>query len=105
MKIRHLIPSLETTLYYHPRMIKYEDAIAKSLHYVVDPIMAINLQLVYIQYGEISRATSQHALLSMISSSFHHFLARNTFVFDLSEAPKHILTGIRIKTIWCFKKQ
>jgi hypothetical protein len=54
MKIRHLIPSLETTLYYHPRMIKYEDAIAKSLHYAVDPIMAFNLQLVYIQYGEIS---------------------------------------------------
>jgi hypothetical protein len=38
----------------HLRMMKYEDAIAKSLHYVVDPIMAFNLQLVYIQYGEIS---------------------------------------------------
>jgi hypothetical protein len=35
-------------------MIKYEDAIANSLHYVVDHIMAFNLQLVYIQYGEIS---------------------------------------------------
>ena len=38
----------------HLLMMKYEDAIAKSLHYVVDPIMTFNLQLVYIQYGEIS---------------------------------------------------
>ena len=76
MKIRHLIPSLETTLYYHPRMIKYEDAIAKSLHYAVDPIMAFNLQLVYIQYGEIS------------SSDFPTFIALYDITIFLSLSGK-----------------
>ena len=60
MKTYHLIPSLETTLYYHlspsihQLMITYEDTFAKSLHYVVDSIMEFNLQLIYIQFGEIS---------------------------------------------------
>jgi hypothetical protein len=35
-------------------MITYEDTFAKSLHYVVDSIMEFNLQLIYIQFGEIS---------------------------------------------------
>ena len=38
----------------HPVMMKYEDAFGQSLHYVVDYFMEFNLQLVYIQFGEIS---------------------------------------------------
>ena len=38
----------------HPQLMKYVDAFSKSLHYVLDHIMEIKLQLVYIQFGEFS---------------------------------------------------